>query len=54
MAVRSTPAKNGTTLFMLHEGTRVTVTDSSMKGWREIRLADGKQGWIAVADIEMI
>ncbi len=52
--VRSTPAKNGTTLFTLHEGTRVTVTDASMKGWREIRLADGKQGWIAVTDIEMI
>lgn len=54
VAVRSTPAKSGTLLFTLHEGTRVTVTDSTMQGWRKIRLADGKQGWIAVAAIEMI
>ncbi len=52
--VKSTPSKNGTDLFVLHEGTRVTVTDRTMKAWREIRLADGKQGWLQTADIEDI
>ncbi len=52
--VKSTPSKNGTDLFILHEGTRVTITDGSMKGWKEIRVADGKQGWIEVKQLEII
>ena len=52
--VKSTPAKNGTDLFILHEGTKVSITDGSMKGWKEIRLADGKEGWIESNKIEMI
>ena len=52
--VKSTPSKNGTDLFILHEGTRVTITDNSMAGWKEIRVADGKQGWIEVKQIEII
>jgi len=52
--VKSTPAKNGTDLFILHEGTKVTITDDSMKEWREIRLADGKEGWIERSQLELI
>ena len=52
--VKSTPAKNGTDLFILHEGTRVTITDDSMRGWKEVRVADGKQGWLQIEDIEII
>ena len=52
--VKSTPSKNGTDLFILHEGTRVTITDNSMNGWKEIRVADGKQGWIETKQIEII
>ena len=52
--VKSTPAKNGTDLFILHEGTRVTITDNSMSGWKEIRVADGKQGWIDAKQLEII
>jgi tetratricopeptide (TPR) repeat protein len=54
ITVKSTPAKQGTDLFILHEGTKVTITDASMKEWREIRLADGKEGWIETRQIEMI
>ena len=53
-SVKSTPAKNGTDLFLLHEGTKVTITDHSMKDWRAIRMADGKEGWIEVSQIEVI
>ncbi len=52
--VKSTPSKNGTDLFILHEGTRVTITDGSMQGWKEIRVDDGKQGWIETKQIEVI
>ncbi len=54
VTVKSTPAQNGTDLFILHEGTKVIITDSSMKNWREVRLADGKKGWIEIKKIEVI
>jgi tetratricopeptide (TPR) repeat protein len=54
VTVKSTPAQNGTDLFILHEGTKVVITDGSMKNWREIRLADGKKGWIESKKIELI
>ena len=52
--VKSTPSKNGTDLFILHEGTRVTITDRSMRNWREVRVGDGKQGWLETKDLEEI
>lgn len=54
VTVKSTPAQNGTDLFILHEGTKVTILDASMDGWREIRVPDGKQGWLEVSQIEEI
>ena len=54
VTVKSTPAQNGTDLFILHEGTKVVIIDGSMKSWREIRLADGKKGWIESKKIELI
>ena len=54
VTVKSTPASNGTDLFVLHEGTKVNITDGSMKGWKEIRIADGKEGWIESKQIEEI
>ena len=54
VTVKSTPAQNGTDLFILHEGAKVTITDASMKDWKEIRLADGKEGWIETRQIEFI
>ena len=53
-AVKSTPANGGTDLFIIHEGTKVEITDSSMKEWKEVRIADGKEGWIKASMIEMI
>ena len=54
VTVKSTPAKNGTELFILHEGTKVSITDGTMKGWMGIRIADGKEGWIESNMIEEI
>ena len=52
--IKSTPSKNGTDLFNLHEGTRVDIIDGSMKDWKEIRIADGKSGWIETSKMETI
>ena len=52
--VKSTPAQGGTDLFILHEGTKVSITDNSMDTWKEIRVADGKEGWVMASQIEVI
>ena len=52
--IKSTPSKNGTDLFNLHEGTRIDIIDGSMKLWKEIRIADGKSGWIESSKMEII
>lgn len=54
VTVRSTPSESGTSLFILHEGHKVDVKDSSMKDWKEIRLEDGKVGWVPASAIEVI
>ncbi len=54
ITVRSTPSESGTSLFILHEGRKVSIKDNSMKEWKEIRLEDGKVGWIPASAIEVI
>jgi hypothetical protein len=54
VVVRSTPTRAGTDLFILHEGTRVEITDDTMEEWKEVKLADGKVGWVPSAEIERI
>jgi tetratricopeptide (TPR) repeat protein len=43
--VKSVPGSSGTTLFILHEGTKVQMKGED-SGWVEIRIADGNVGWI--------
>ena len=50
----SSPAEEGSsTLFVLHEGTKVQVLDSIGK-WTNVKLADGRQGWLGSDSIELI
>lgn len=53
-SVMKTPAANATEQFVIHDGTRVDITDDTMRDWKGIRLADGKEGWIHVSKIEKI
>ena len=46
--------QSGTSLFILHEGRKVSIKDDSMKEWKEIRLEDGKVGWVPASAIEAI
>ena len=50
---KKTPTEQGADACILHEGTRGDVIDA-LKGWYEIRLADGTEGWISETDVEVI
>ena len=54
VTVKSTPNESGTDLFVLHEGTKVTIKDNTMKNWKEIKLEDGNVGWVQTKDLEII
>ena len=51
---KSSPNAAGKELFLLHEGTSVTIIDSSVKNWLLVRLPDGKEGWIPINAVEII
>ena len=52
-AVKSSPDKSSTDLFVLHEGTVVTITNR-LDDWCEVVIADGKKGWLECRKIETI
>lgn len=54
VTVKKTPADSANDAFIIHEGTRVDITDNTMKGWRAVRLADGREGWLKTTAIEEI
>ena len=51
---RKTPDQNSAEVFILHEGSKVKITDDSMGKWTEIELNDGRRGWIQSSRIEAI
>jgi len=52
--VKSSPSESSTDLFIIHEGSKVEILDNTMKGWREVKLEEGKQGWVEMNSLEMI
>lgn len=52
-SIKSSPDSNSTELFVLHEGTKVRVGEV-MDKWAEVRIADGRKGWIEIDRIERI
>ncbi len=53
VTAKSSPDEYGTNLFILHEGTKVEVTDS-IDRWNEIRISNGNKGWIQKSTFERI
>lgn len=51
--VKSEPRASGTTVFVLHEGTKVSLTSTS-DAWCRIELANGTVGWMKQTDLERI
>ena len=53
-SVKSSPSSGSSKdLFVIHEGTKVTILDE-VGSWKNISLADGRQGWIPSSDLEVI
>ncbi|HUX57622.1 MAG TPA: tetratricopeptide repeat protein [Bacteroidales bacterium] len=50
---KSSPDNSGTDLFVLHEGTKVSVEDE-VGDWLEIRLSDGNKGWVPLDCLNII
>lgn len=53
VVVRSSPAEDATEMFILHEGVKVRLQESSGE-WQRIKLADGKVGWLEAQAVEKI
>ena len=53
VTIKSSPDASGTDLFILHEGTKVSIK-SKLGDWSEIEMEDGNVGWIPSKDIEII
>jgi len=51
--VRSAPGSDATEIFTIHEGLKVRIT-SHRGDWSEIRLPDGKEGWLLLSTFEVI
>ncbi len=47
VTVKSSPNTDSVDLFVLHEGTKVTVQESS-DGWNKVKIANGSVGWLEV------
>ena len=53
VVIRSSPSESGTELFILHEGTKIKVNEE-VSGWQNIRVIDGREGWIMTDDFKLI
>ena len=53
VTIKSSPVESGTDLFLLHEGTKVTIIDS-VSTWFEIKLIDGNEGFIQKESLKII
>lgn len=50
---KSSPDNSGTDLFVIHEGTKVSIGEE-VGGWFEITLSDGNKGWIPSGSLNII
>ncbi|GAA4311784.1 tetratricopeptide repeat protein [Mucilaginibacter gynuensis] len=53
VTVKSAPAEKAGNLFILHDGTKVNVLDTT-NGWTKVQLANGNEGWLKGNDIKEI
>jgi tetratricopeptide (TPR) repeat protein len=51
--VKSGPGEQATTLFVLHDGTKINILDTS-NDWIKVQLANGNEGWIQQSDVKEI
>lgn len=53
-SLRKTPVANSENNTIIHEGTRLEIVDDTMKDWKQVKLEDGREGWVLSSQIERI
>lgn len=53
ITVKSSPAKNSVDLFVIHEGTKVTILDQ-VGNWKKIKIQNGSIGWLESENLQII
>lgn len=53
VTVMGSPNEKGTKLFLLHEGTKVNISDKA-GDWCEIKIANGNVGWVKSKEVTSI
>ncbi len=53
LPVKSEPKADAQDAFVLHEGTKVSITDT-LDVWRKVRIADETEGWVPSESIKEI
>ena len=53
VSVLSEPGLSGTEVFILHEGTKVSI-NRVLDEWYEVSISDGKTGWLKSNTLETI
>jgi len=53
VSIKNSPDQNSTDAFVLHSGVKVKITEQ-VGEWVQIRLADGKVGWMPRKNVELI
>jgi tetratricopeptide (TPR) repeat protein len=53
VTVTGSPSEKGTRLFLLHEGTKVKITEENAD-WTEIKIANGNVGWVKTNNLQKI
>lgn len=51
--IKSSPDEKSKDIFVLHEGTKVTLLDI-LNDWHEIRIENGSKGWIKASQYKLI
>lgn len=54
VTVKSSPSESSTDLFIIHAGSKVEILDNTLHDWYEVKLEEGKQGWIPTNVLEVI
>ena len=53
LEVKSEPSLGSSSVFKLHEGTKVQIIAQDRE-WVRIELADGKDGWVPISDLKQL
>lgn len=53
VSVKSSPLDKSSSLFVIHEGTKVNVEDNN-DSWIKVKLTNGNEGWIKATDVKEI